>query len=131
MNDGRELGDNAKATIITRGLAELVRLGTFLGGSVNTFYGLAGLGDLVATCTSGRSRNHSAGVRLAGGATLEDLDRSRLTAEGIPTALAVHGMLMRKPLELPISEQVYGVVYGGAAPEKAIHALMRREPRAG
>lgn len=130
MSDGLALGDNAKATIITRGLAELVRLGTFLGGSVNTFYGLAGLGDLVATCTSGRSRNVQAGVMLAGGTTLAELESSRLTAEGIPTVLAVHRMLQRTPLELPISQQVYDVIYAGASPEQAIHALMRREPRA-
>lgn len=139
MSDGLELGDNAKATIITRGLAELVRLGTTLGGDARTFYGLAGLGDLVATCGSSRSRNHTAGRRVAQGATLADLQRSRITAEGIPTALAVHRLLRAgglvsgphgAPLRLPISEEVYRVVYEAAAPADAIERLMGREPRA-
>ncbi len=130
MSDGLQLGENAKATIITRGLAEVARLGTFLGGEPRTFYGLTGLGDMIATCSSRASRNHQAGVRIAEGASLQQLEDSGATTEGIPTVLAVHGMLERAGLVLPIAHEVYQVVYRGKSPGAAIRALMEREPRA-
>ena len=129
MCDGLGLGDNSKAAIVTRGLAEIVRLGTPLGGDPRTFYGLAGLGDLVATCASAQSRNHLAGVRFARGATLAQIEASHLTAEGVPTALAVHRKRLEMDLDLPISTEVYRVVYEGKPVEAALRALMEREAR--
>lgn len=127
MSDGLGLGDNTKAVLVTRGLAELVRLGTALGGDLRTFYGLAGLGDLVATSASAQSRNHLAGERFARGATRAEVEGSGLTAEGIPTALAVHRKTLETGLDLPISSEVYRVVFEGKAPDAAIRDLMGRE----
>ncbi len=126
MSDGLGLGDNSKAAIITRGLAEIVRLGTRLGGDPRTFYGLAGVGDLVATCTSDQSRNHLAGVRFARGVSLPAIEASHLTAEGIPTALAVHRKRLALEVDLPISAEVYRVVYEGKSVDEALRALMER-----
>lgn len=129
MCDGLALGDNAKASIITRGLAEIARLGVHLGGELRTFYGLAGVGDLVATCASDRSRNHTAGVRIATGTTLERLQAERLNAEGIPTVRAVVHHARRHGLDLPISTEVYLVIYEGKSPRRALADLMSRELR--
>ena len=126
MCDGLGLGDNAKATIITRGLAEIVRLGTHLGGEMPTFYGLAGLGDTVATCGGSGSRNHTAGERIARGDTLADLERDKLNAEGIPTVRAVVAYAERQGLELPISAEVYRVIFEEKPPRQALHDLMTR-----
>lgn len=130
MSDGLGLGDNAKAAIITRGLAELVRLGTSVGGEPQTFYGLAGVGDLVATCTSVQSRNHLAGERLAHGATLAEIEASHLTAEGIPTVAAIHLKALETGIDLPISSEVYRVVYEGKPVGAAVWALMERKAKA-
>lgn len=130
ISDGLGVGENARATLITRGLAELVRLGSALGGEVRTFYGLAGLGDLVATCSSLKSRNHQAGVRLAQGATVEELQASGLTAEGIPTVRAVHQSPLAEALELPISREVYRVLFERKDPRQGIVDLMTRAGRA-
>ena len=130
MCDGLSLGDNAKATIITRGLAEIVRLGTHLGGEMQTFYGLAGLGDVVATCSSSGSRNHTAGERVARGHTLADLERDKLNAEGIPTVRAVVDYAQKEGLELPISQEVYRVVFEQKSPRQALHDLMTRGTKA-
>lgn len=128
--DGLGLGDNAKAGLITRGLAEMVRLGTHLGGRIETFYGLAGLGDLVATCASSRSRNRTAGERFARGATLAELEASHLTVEGIPTVRAVVAYADRHGLALPIAQEVYRVIFAGKDPEVALDDLMTREAKA-
>ena len=130
MCDGLKLGDNAKASIITRGLAEIIRLGTHLGGDAKTFYGLAGLGDMVATCASAQSRNHTAGELFVGGATLQDINAKHLTAEGIPTVKAVHDFALKEGLELPICNEVYRVIYEHKKPHQAISDLMRREAKA-
>lgn len=130
MSDGLGLGDNAKAGIITRGLAEIVRFGEAQGGEAKTLYGLSGLGDLVATCASERSRNHTAGWRLARGATLEELKAENLTAEGIPTAKALKQHSGESSVELPICNEVYNVVYDGKPARAALFDLMTRERRA-
>jgi glycerol-3-phosphate dehydrogenase (NAD(P)+) len=130
MSDGLRLGDNAKASIVTRGLVELVRVGLELGGRRETMYGLAGLGDLIATCSSRVSRNHTAGERIAAGATPEELNREGLTAEGIPTVRAVHAFASEQGLELPIVTEVYRVVFEGKEPRRAIDELMTRARRA-
>ena len=128
--DGLGLGDNAKATILTRGLAEIVRLGTHMGGLLQTFYGLSGLGDMVATCSNAGSRNHTAGVRVAQGATLKDLEADKLTAEGVPTVRAVVAYAAEAGLELPIACEVHAVIYQGKAPQAAIRDLMSRDVKA-
>ena len=128
--DGLGAGDNAKATILTRGLAEIVRLGTHLGGRAETFYGLSGLGDMVATCSNAGSRNHTAGVRVARGATLKDLEADKLTAEGVPTVRAVVAYAAFGELELPIACEVHAVIYGGKSPRAAIRDLMSRDAKA-
>ena len=125
--DGLGLGDNAKSSIITRGLAEVVRLGTMLGGEARTFYGLAGVGDIVATSSSQQSRNHTAGVLLAGGESLSDLALRNLTAEGIPTVEAVYRYAEAEHIDLPITAEVYRVVYQGKPARSAMVDLMTRE----
>jgi glycerol-3-phosphate dehydrogenase (NAD(P)+) len=127
ISDGLGLGDNAKATLITRGLNEMVRVGVHLGGDIKTFYGLSGLGDLVATCSSGQSRNHTAGERIARGESLADLEASHLTAEGIPTTRAVYELALQEGLELPICSAIYQVIYQNQSPQQAIADLMGRE----
>lgn len=128
MSDALGLGDNTKAALVTRGLAELVRLGTHLGGTPRTFYGLAGLGDLVATCASAGSRNHQAGARFAHGATLADVRAAGTTAEGLTTVRHVMAYARARVLELPLSAQVHAVVYEGKAPAAALRDLMTRAP---
>lgn len=125
--DGLGLGDNAKSSIITRGLAEVVRLGTLLGGEARTFYGLAGVGDIVATCSSQQSRNHTAGVLLAAGEDLSDPALRSMTAEGIPTVEAVYRYAEARQIELPITTEVYKVVYQGKPARAAMVDLMTRE----
>lgn len=130
MSDALGLGDNTKAALVTRGLAELVRVGTHLGGRPRTFYGLSGLGDLIATCTSPGSRNHQAGERLARGATLAELEARGLTAEGLHTVAHVDAYARRHGLDLPLTREVQAVVHGGKAPAEALRTLMSRQPTA-
>ena len=126
MSDGLGLGDNAKASILTRGLVEIVRLGAELGARRETLYGLAGLGDMVATCASRGSRNHLAGERIATGTTIEELRSSGLTAEGIPTVKAVNTFAAQREVPLPIAAEVYRVAYERKDPRRAIDDLMTR-----
>jgi glycerol-3-phosphate dehydrogenase (NAD(P)+) len=129
MADGLDLGENAKAALITRGLSEMVRLGRHLGGHERTFYGLAGVGDLVATCASRASRNHAAGERLARGETVATLRQEGLTAEGLATVRAVDAYAERHGLSLPIAEQVAAVAFADRAADQALAALLARDPR--
>jgi len=128
--DGLRLGDNAKSTIITRGLAETVRFGVRLGGTERTFYGLAGLGDIVATCASPLSRNHRAGTLLAAGEAVDGPAIASLTAEGLGTVAAVHAFAAAHDVDLPITAEVYRVAYEGKDPRRAIETLMSRERKA-
>lgn len=128
MVDGLRLGDNAKAALLTRGLREMVRFGTALGGEEATFYGLSGLGDLLATAYSLHSRNRGAGERLVRGEALERLE-DRGVVEGLYAVKALMVWREKEGLELPIAEAVYGVVYKGLDPLKALSALMAREPK--
>jgi glycerol-3-phosphate dehydrogenase (NAD(P)+) len=129
--DGLGFGANTRAALITRGLAELIRLGTALGGKPETFMGLAGLGDLVLTCTDNQSRNRRMGLALARGL---DLAAARAEigqeVEGVITAKAVHDMALGLGVEMPISEQVYGVLYQGVTPAQATAALLERSSKA-
>lgn len=129
--DGLGLGDNARAALITRGLAEIARLGVKLGAEPQTFAGLSGMGDLIVTCTSAHSRNHAVGERLAQGMTLDEaVGASPMVAEGVRTAQSVHALSRREGVEMPIAEQVYRTLFEGVDPRQALTELMTRESKA-
>jgi len=126
--DGLQLGDNTKALLLTRGLSEMARYGDALGADVITFGGMAGIGDLMATCASPHSRNHQVGERLARGETLEQIQAGMfMVAEGVKTASSVHAFARYKGLELPIVEAVHALLYEGLAVQQAIASLMTRD----
>ena len=126
----RGFGANTRAALITRGLAELTRFGTALGGRLETFMGLAGLGDLVLTCTDDQSRNRRLGLALARGASVEEARRQiGQEVEGVITARSVHHLGQRLGVEMPIGEQVYRVLYEGRTPEEATRSLLARESK--
>lgn len=128
--DGMSLGANARAALITRGLAELRRLGEALGGKPETFMGLAGVGDLILTCTDDQSRNRRVGMALGRGKSLKQaLNDVAQEAEGIHAARALHGMSRRLKVPMPITEQVYRVLFEHHAPHAAVAALLQRDPR--
>jgi glycerol-3-phosphate dehydrogenase (NAD(P)+) len=126
--DGIDAGDNAKAAFMTRGLAEMGRMGVLMGANPLTFAGLAGLGDLVATCASPYSRNRRMGEALARGLTLDEA-RAQLgqVAEGVTTVQTACEMAAQHHVELPIAEQLYQVLFEGKPPRQAIYELMQRE----
>ena len=130
MSDGLGFGDNTRAALLTRALAELTRLGVALDGRPATFAGLAGMGDLIATCSSTLSRNHRVGVALAEGKTLDDvIGEMRMVAEGVKTTKGVLGLASRAGVEMPIAEHVGSVLYEGMTPRDAVLSLMTREAR--
>ncbi|MEU3862751.1 NAD(P)H-dependent glycerol-3-phosphate dehydrogenase [Streptomyces sp. NPDC028722] len=130
VTDGMGLGDNAKAALITRGLAEATRLGAAMGASPLTLAGLAGMGDLVATCASKLSRNHSFGYRLGLGLTVaQTQELTKQTAEGVASCQAVQGLAERHGVEMPIMQTVVDIIHGGQDPQRAVHALMSRAPK--
>lgn len=124
--DGLKLGDNTKASIITLGLAEMSRVGRFFGAKRATFYGLAGVGDLVATCTSRHSRNRFFGERLAEGKSFEDIKEEMhgMVAEGIKTAKSVYDLSKKENIELPLTTQAYEVLYEKKDLKNAIKDLI-------
>ncbi|WP_432247747.1 NAD(P)H-dependent glycerol-3-phosphate dehydrogenase [Streptomyces sanyensis] len=125
--DGMGLGDNAKGSLITRGLAETTRLGLAMGADPLTFSGLAGLGDLVATCSSPLSRNHTFGTNLGRGMTLaETIAVTRQTAEGVKSCESVLDLARRHGVDMPITETVVGIVHEGKPPVVALKELMSR-----
>jgi glycerol-3-phosphate dehydrogenase (NAD(P)+) len=127
IGDGLGLGHNARSALITRGLAEMARLGVALGARPATFAGLAGLGDLVLTCTGDLSRNRSLGMALAAGRSLREIESgTRTVAEGVRTTAAAVKLAARSGVVLPIAAQVYRVLFEGAAPRAALHELMTR-----
>ena len=127
MAEGMGLGDNTKASLITRGLAETARLGVALGADPLTFSGLAGLGDLVATCTSPLSRNRTFGEKLGRGETLEDiLARKQQTAEGVKSCRSILDLARKHDVDMPITEHVVAVVHEGMTPVDMLKGLMRR-----
>ncbi len=130
LSDGLGFGYDARAALITRGLSEMSRLGTAMGALPITFMGLAGLGDLVLTCTGDLSRNRNVGLQLARGRTRDDLLRKeKAVAEGIRTTRSVHELAQRHGVEMPITRQVYRILYEGLAPAEAVRELMSRDPR--
>jgi glycerol-3-phosphate dehydrogenase (NAD(P)+) len=130
ISDGLGLGDNAKAALVTRSLAELVRFGVAMGGIPNAFYGLSGAGDLILTCYSDHSRNHSVGKRLGRGESLPKITASmRMVAEGIPTAQSAWECGRRLNIATPITDQVYSILYAQKKPAVALEELLNREPK--
>ena len=125
---GVGLGHNSLAALITRGLHEVTRLGVACGGQTQTLAGLAGLGDLVLTCTGDLSRNRQTGLKLAAGQTLEEISsRTSMVAEGIRNSLAVQRLARRMDVEMPITDQMEAVIYEGKDPREAVRELMSRE----
>jgi len=127
---GLGCGHNTLAALITRGLAEMSRLGVAMGARPSTFSGLAGIGDLVLTCTGTLSRNRTVGYRLGQGESLEEiLGEMSAVAEGVATASAVHDLAAQYRVEMPIAEEVYGIFTLGADPKEALKRLMERDPK--
>ncbi len=129
--DGLGLGHNSVAALITRGLAEITRLGVACGGQRETMSGLAGLGDLVLTCTGGLSRNRSVGVELGRGRNLTDIITGMhgMVAEGVLTTNAAVGLAKARGVEMPISEKMHAILHDGKSPREAIHELMTRSAK--
>jgi glycerol-3-phosphate dehydrogenase (NAD(P)+) len=126
MGDGLGVGDNTRSAVITRGLAELTRLGVTMGGQAQTFAGLAGMGDLIATCSSPQSRNRYVGEQLGKGRKLQEIiDEMHMVAEGVKTCTVVMELAARYEVEMPIAREVYGVVYEGSTAMRAYRGLVR------
>jgi glycerol-3-phosphate dehydrogenase (NAD(P)+) len=130
ISDGMGFGHNARAALITRGLAEVTRLGLKLGGCMETFMGLTGMGDLILTCTGDLSRNRRVGLRLAGGDSLPSILRELgHTAEGVHTAREVLRLSRELKVEMPITAAVCSILHDGVSARLAVEALLNREPR--
>ncbi|MFO7871939.1 MAG: NAD(P)H-dependent glycerol-3-phosphate dehydrogenase [Kiritimatiellia bacterium] len=130
IGDGLGFGDNTRGALITRGLAEISRLGCALGGKPETFAGLSGMGDLIATCTGRYSRNRHVGERLGKGEKLADIQAAmKQVAEGVDNCDAAHSLAGREGLEMPITDQVHALLRRGADPLDAVRLLMHREPK--
>lgn len=127
ISDGLGLGHNTRAAIITRGLAEIARLGRALGADPLTLMGLSGMGDLVLTCTGDLSRNRTVGLELGRGKKLSEiLQNMRMVAEGVPTTESAYELSLKKQVEMPITEAVYQILYKDKSPKEAIRELMTR-----
>ncbi|PHR72884.1 MAG: NAD(P)H-dependent glycerol-3-phosphate dehydrogenase [Lutibacter sp.] len=128
MGDGADAGDNTRSALITRGLSELTRLGVAMGGKRRTFAGLAGMGDLVATCSSSKSRNHHVGFQLGTGKTLEKIiEEMNEVAEGVKTAKVVMELSKKYNVDMPISREVYKVLYEGNTAADAFRGLVNTD----
>jgi glycerol-3-phosphate dehydrogenase (NAD(P)+) len=131
VSDGLGFGHNARAALITRGLVEMARLGAAKGAEAGTFAGLAGMGDLVLTCTGDLSRNRSVGIELGRGRKLaEILGGMRMVAEGVKTTLSAYQLAQQLGVSMPITEQMYRILYNDKDPCEAVSELMLRQPRA-
>ncbi len=130
ISDGLGFGDNTKAALITRGLAEITRLGVKMGAESNTFFGLTGLGDLIVTCTSRHSRNRYVGEAIGRGKSLAQvLNEMVMIAEGVRTTRAVYDWAKKMLVELPIINEVYAILFENKDPYRAVSSLMRRETK--
>jgi len=131
MGDGLGVGDNTRSAVITRGLAEMTRLGVVMGGQQQTFAGLAGMGDLIATCVSSQSRNRHVGEQLGRGRKIaEIIEEMHMVAEGVSTSRVVLELGSQHGVELPVAREVYGVVHEGRSAMQAYRGLTRRMPGA-
>ncbi|MFE2488544.1 NAD(P)H-dependent glycerol-3-phosphate dehydrogenase [Streptomyces mirabilis] len=130
ITDGMQLGDNAKAALVTRGLAEATRLGVAMGADPLTLAGLAGMGDLVATCSSTLSRNHTFGAHLGRGLSVAEAQAATTqTAEGVASCKAIQGLAERHGVEMPITRAVVDIIHGGREAVQAVQELMGRTPK--
>lgn len=130
ISDGLGFGANAKAALLTRGLVEMVRLGVAMGAKKETFYGLSGLGDLATTCISSHSRNRHFGEQIGKGKVLKDiLKETEMVVEGVTTAQSAYDLGKKYKIEMPITEEIYKVIYEGKDPKKAVYDLMTRPPK--
>jgi len=128
--DGAELGDNAKAALITRGLHEMRRMGSMMGAHPDTFSGLTGMGDLIVTCTSTHSRNRYVGNQIGLGRKLDDIIQSmNMVAEGIKTTKSVYDWSVKNNVDMPITRAVYRVLFEDQDPKDALNTLMTRDPK--
>ncbi|MCA9076235.1 MAG: NAD(P)-dependent glycerol-3-phosphate dehydrogenase [Planctomycetaceae bacterium] len=131
MCDGLKFGDNAKSALMTRGIVEITRFGVALGADPATFNGLAGIGDLITTCMSPHGRNRQVGEQLGKGQTLDEImSHMAAIAEGVNTTRSVHDLAQQKNIEMPITDEIYSVLYEGKSPLEATETLMQRPPRA-
>lgn len=129
-SDGLGLGDNSKAALVTRALAEMIRLGTRMGGQVRTFHGLSGAGDLIATCFSKHSRNRRVGEQLSAGQSVKEITSAmQLVAEGIPTAKSAYECARKLNVETPIIDQVHALLYDRKPPMQAMEELLGRDQK--
>lgn len=130
INDGIGYGDNAKAALMTRGMLEMRRLGTTLGASQETFSGLAGMGDLIATCTSQHSRNRYVGFHIGKGEKLDEIiSRMKMVAEGVKTTASVYGWAKELGVMMPITEKVHAILFDNIDPKDAVFELMTRDAK--
>ncbi|SNX52761.1 NAD(P)H-dependent glycerol-3-phosphate dehydrogenase [Thermoanaerobacterium sp. RBIITD] len=130
ISDGLGFGDNTKAALMTRGLAEITRLGVALGSDPLTFLGLTGMGDLIVTCTSMFSRNRRAGIKIGQGKSLSDtLDEIGMVVEGINTTKSAYKLSKIHNIEMPITNEIYSILFEGKDPRKAVHSLMTRNKK--
>ena len=130
MCDGLGYGDNTKAALMTRGITEIGRLGVAMGANVNTFTGLAGIGDLIVTCTSMHSRNRRAGILMGQGKSLQEtLDEVKMVVEGITATEVAYKVSRELNIDMPITEAIYSVLYKGANPNEAVLELMTRSKK--
>lgn len=131
ISDGLNLGHNARAALVTRGLAEMTRLAVRMGADPLTLSGLPGLGDLILTCAGDLSRNRSVGLQIAAGKSLTEIIASTpMVAEGVRNTRSLHALAKRLAVEMPIVEQMNAVLYGGKQPAEAVHDLMQRSLKA-
>jgi len=131
ISDGLGFGDNARGALLTRGLAEMTRLGVALGAKPETFSGLSGMGDLITTCSSRLSRNHQVGMAIAQGKKLDEILKEMvMVAEGVRTTPAANKLAQRHRVEMPIATQMQAVLFEGKDPREGVMALMQREPKA-
>jgi glycerol-3-phosphate dehydrogenase (NAD(P)+) len=129
MGDGLEVGDNTRSAVITRGLAEVTRLGVAMGGRAETFAGLAGMGDMIATCISRQSRNRHVGEQLGRGRKIQEIvEEMHMVAEGVKTTKVVLELAAQHGLDMPIAQEVYGVLYEGRSARDAYRGLVKSRP---
>lgn len=130
ISDGLGYGDNTKAALMTRGIAEITRLGMAMGAKMETFYGLSGIGDLIVTCTSMHSRNRRAGILLGQGKNLDEtLNEIHMVVEGVNTAAAAYELSQRYDVSMPITAEAYEILFHGKNPREAVNYLMTRDRR--
>ena len=130
ISDGIGFGDNTKAALMTRGMAEIIRLGKAMGGKAETFAGLTGIGDLIVTCTSMHSRNRRAGILIGKGENADEAKKDvGMVVEGIKTCKSAYRLAKKYGVEMPIVQTAYEVLYNGKNPKDAVYSLMMRDKK--